>query len=142
MLRDTPMNGERPPFDSLWHNFDDLELPDAPDNMCRYARALSDSASKVRELGFSSDIVAVNQAKLLLVETYFKFFCIVPKQHRYHLSPRGHKCIFQVFIELYSLIKSHELSLSPPMLFEPPPPPPPPQIAGIFLGEEIEEEEE
>jgi hypothetical protein len=40
------------------------------------------------------------------------------------------------------LIKSHELTLSPPMLFEPPPPPPPPQIAGIFLGEEIEEEEE
>jgi hypothetical protein len=143
MLRDTPMNGERFAFDSLWHNFDDLDLPEAPDNMCQYARALSDSASKVRELGLSSDIVAVNQAKLLLLEKYFEFFCIVPRQHRYHLSPRGHKCIFQVFIELYSLIKSHELSsLSPPMLFEPPPPPPPPQIAGIFLGEEIEEEEE
>ena len=134
------MNDDSALFDPLWHSFDDFELPDAPDNRCQYARAFSDSAAEALELGLSSDIVKVNQGKLWLVEKYFEFFCVVPRSHRYHLSPRGHKCIFQVFIELYASIKSNELSLRPPILSELSRQPP--QIAGIFLGEEIEVEEE
>ena len=112
-----------------------VEFPDEPE-VCRYAQAFSGWAAQALDLGEEPNVVAVNQAKVLLVDKYFDYFSVVPKRHRYHSSPRGHICIFQVFLQYYQQLRALELSLTPPMLFLPPPPPPPPQIAGIFIGEE------
>lgn len=130
------MNTERPLFGSIWRRFDDFEFFDEPEEVCRYAQAFADWASQVLDLGHEANLVLVNQGKVLLVDKYFEYFSIVPKRHRYHFSPRGHVCIFQVFIEFYQRLKERELALSPPLLFLPKPSSPPPQIAGIFIGEE------
>ena len=137
------MNVQQPLFDTIWNRFDDLEFSREPARLCRYAEAFSDWVVQALDVSQNPNIVAVNQAKVLLVDKYFEFFSVAPKQHRYHFSPSGHVCIFQVFIEFYQRLKTIELSLTPPMLFlpaPPPPPPPPPQIAGIFIGEEFGEE--
>jgi len=138
------MDTQRPHFDIIWEQFDDFEFSEQPARLCRYAQAFSDWTAQTLDICQDSTIVEVNQAKVLLIDKYFEYFSIVPKRHRYHLSPRGHICIFHVFVQFYQELKALELSLTPPMLFvppPPPPPPPPPQIAGVFIGEEIEEEE-
>lgn len=129
------MNTQGLLFDVIWSRFDDFKFSEEPVELCRYARSFSDWAVQVLDVSQDS-IVALNQAKVLLVDKYFEYFSIVPKRHRYHFSPRGHVCIFQVFLEFYQRLKARELALSPPMLFLPVPPSPPPQIAGIFIGEE------
>jgi hypothetical protein len=135
-LKGIQMDTQRPLFDTIWERFDDFEFSEETVRLCRFAQAFSDWASLVLDLGPNPNIVAVNQAKVLLVDKYFEYFSIMPKRHRYHFSPRGHVCVFQVFLQSYQHLKAIELSLTPPMLFLPPPPPPPPQIAGIFIGEE------
>jgi len=130
-------------FNTLWDRNNDFELQE-PVNLCRHARAFSDWAdwaTQVLGLNNNPNIVAVNQAKVLLVDKYFEWYSVVPKRHRHRLGNRGHTCIFQVFLQVYQQLKALELSLTPPMLFLPSPPPPPPQIAGIFIGEVIGEEE-
>ena len=122
-------------FDDSWRRFDDFEFQE-PVDVCSYAQAFSDWAARTLDISQNPSVVLVNQAKVLLVDKYYEWYSIVPKRHRYHLSPRGHTCIFQVFLQFYQQLKALELSLTPPLLFLPPPPPPPPQIAGIFIGEE------
>jgi hypothetical protein len=129
------MSTHTPLFDVIWSRFDDFEFSEEPVERCPYAQAFFSWAVQVVDVSESS-VVFLNQAKVLLVDKYFEFFSIVPKQHRYHFSPQGHVCIFQVFLEFYQRIKARELMLTPPMLFLPTPPSPPPQIAGIFIGEE------
>lgn len=130
------MDDNRPLFDAIWSRFDDFDLSEDSVSYCRYARAFSDWVSQTLDIGGGLDIVAVNQAKVLLVDKYFEYFNVVGKQHRYHLSPKGHFCIFHVFLKSYQQLKALELSLTPPLLFLPRRPPPPAQIAGIFIGDE------
>ena len=123
-------------FETIGRRFDDLEMQvSEPDRRCQYAQPFYDWAVRTLHFGQEPSIVSVNQAKVLLIDKYFDGFSIAPRQHRYHLSPNGHTCIFHVFVQLYQQLRAIELSLTPPMLFIPPPPPPPPQIAGIFVGE-------
>ena len=77
---------------------------------------------------------AVNQAILLLTKKYFEWRTAVPRRHRDCLGSSSHVCIYEVFVTTYERLQVAELSLTPPLLFEPPPPPPPPQIAGLALG--------
>lgn len=132
------MKESQPLFDNIWRRFDDFEFSDAPVQRCAYAESFFNWAIRMLDLTEDAGVVGLNQAKVLLVDKYFEHFSIAPKRHRYHFSPRGHVCIFQVFLEIYQQIKARELALSPPMLFLPrrTPPSPPPQIAGIFIGEE------
>ena len=123
-------------FRALWSRFDSFEFAEEQTQYCKYAQSLLDWANRELDLSEAVGIVGLNQAKVILVDKYFEYFCIVPKRHRYHLSPSGHTCIFQVYLELYQRLKASELALSPPKLFLPSPPRPMPQIAGIFLGEE------
>lgn len=129
------MSVHRPLFDTIWTRFDDFELPEIPANLCSYALAFSNWAVQALDVSQDPTIYAVTKAKLLLVDRYFEWYSIAPSRHRYHFSPNGHTCIFQVFIQCYQRLKALELSLTPLLLIEPPPPPPPPQIAGIFLGD-------
>lgn len=134
------MNND-PQFVVIWRRFEEFEFEEVTAHFCRYAEAFQNWASTTLEIN-SADLVTLNQAKVLLVDKYFEFFSIVPKNHRYYFHPKGHICIYQVFLDTYRRIKARELSLTPPMLFIPPPPkptpppPPAPQIAGIFFGEE------
>ena len=131
-----------PGFQTMWQRFDDLELVYDPTSPCPYAQAFFNWGKRELNLGRNADLIEVNQAKVLLLDKYFEFYCVIPKQHRYRVRPEGHMCVFHVFIEFYQRIKQLQLSLSPPMLFIPPPPPeppPPPQLAGLFFGE-VEEE--
>ena len=130
-----------PQFVVIWRRFEDFEFAGVTENFCRYARAFASWANATLHID-DAGLVELNQSKVLLVDKYFEFFSIVPKDHRYYFHPKGHICIFQVFLDTYRRIKARELSLTPPMLFIPPPPKPPlppppaPQIAGIFFGEE------
>ncbi|MBN1813646.1 MAG: hypothetical protein JXA14_17535 [Anaerolineae bacterium] len=139
------VEGDRPLFGTIWARFGDLELSGDPGLLsCRFAESYDGWASGVlAKVQQKRDVVTVNQAKLLLADKYFQYFQTVPQSHRYHLSPRGHRCVFQAFLEAYKQLKAFELSITPPMIFIPPPPPkppPPPQIEGIWIGEEIEGE--
>lgn len=130
------MDTNRPLFEEIWSRFDDFEFAEESVKYCRFAQAFSDWVDRALDIDGNLDIVAVNQAKVLLVDKYFEFFNVVGKGHRYHFSPRGHFCIFHVFLKTYQELKALELSLTPPLLFLPRRPPPPPQIAGIFIGDE------
>ena len=134
------MDTHRPSLDAIWRRYDDFELPEIPADLCPYARAFSDWAAQVLDIGQDPTIYAVTKAKLLLLDKYFEWWVYAPRQHRYHLSPQGHTCIFQVFIQSYRQMKALELSLTPLLLIEPVPPPPPPRIAGIPFAEILGEE--
>jgi hypothetical protein len=90
-------------------------------------------------------IVAVNQAKVLLQDKYFEYYRYVSKRHRKHRSARGHICIFQVYEAAYDQLKGIELQITPSMMFIPeakPIEPPLPRIAGIFMGEVLDLDED
>lgn len=130
-----------PVFIDIWRRFDDYELDVPTIPLCKYAEAFSNWAESALYIEGNVSLVQLNQAKILLVDKYFQFFSIAPKNHRYYFNPKNHICIFQVFLEYYRRIRTRELGITPPMLFIPPPPlppPPPPQIAGIVFGEDDE----
>jgi hypothetical protein len=129
----------QPDFTSVWNSVEEFVLIDKGPKYCLYAKKFLEWANALcEEMMNSPDIVSVNQNKVLLLDKYFEWRNFVPKSHRFKVSDVGHRCIFHVFEQAYTLLKVTELSLTPPMLFlppPPPPPPPPPQIAGLFLGE-------
>jgi hypothetical protein len=70
----------------------------------------------------ASAVVAVNQAKLLLVDKLFEWRSIAPKSHR-NYTGEGHCCILRIFDDCYRALRAIELSLTPPLLLLPPPTP-------------------
>ena len=138
------MSTSRPSIDAIWRRFDDFDLPEPRVDLCPYAQAFHDWAVRAHDLGRDPSIISVKQAKIWLIDKYFDWYSIAPRQHRYHLNPRGHTCIFQVFVEFYQQLRALELSLTPLVLIQspppPPPPPPPPRIAGIPFAEILGEE--
>jgi hypothetical protein len=137
---------DRNNFDKIWNNkiyngedvvdlFESLPAPEEP-NICEPAKALLNWSSQELVFDEDSSMEAIIQAKVMLLERYFGWFAAVSKQHRYHLSERGHTCIFQVFASVYARIKSVEYKVMPPLIL-PPPPPPPPQRELLSLGDEI-----
>lgn len=126
-------------FDEIWNG----KAPAKEPFLCPLAASFAAWANELvdRILG-EPDVVAINQAKVLLVDRFFEYRNYAPKKHRViSNSGGGHICIFQVFEEHYERLKAVELALTPPLLFLPEPPrelvtaEPPVQIAGIFLGE-------
>ena len=127
-----------PSFESIWSQFDDFEFSIDDDEMCIFAKEFGKWVEDLCERIMEPNLVAINQAKVQLLDKYFEWRNLVPKIHRNKISQVGHQCIFHVFETAYILLRAAEVSLMPPMLFVPPPPPPPPpptQIAGLFLGE-------
>lgn len=133
------MDTDRPSIEDIWRRFGGFMLRiEARTDLCEFAQAFQEWGESALNLHLHSSLIEVARAKVYLVDKYFEWFSIVPKKHRYHLSPRGHTCIFHVFIRFYRRLKVLELSQTRNLLVEPPPPPLPPQIAGIFIGEEEE----
>ena len=89
-------------------------------------------------------VVSINQAKIQLVDKFFEWYRYVPRNHKLRMGSSGHTCIFQVFENGYQRLKVIELSITPPLLFLPVNAsvivPPVPRIAGIFLGEDLDED--
>ena len=126
-------------FDQLWDGEDLEDLfralwQDGP-SLCCYAQKFFEWTNGLLS-GVSQEpsAVSVNQAKLLLQDKWHEWRSEAPRRHSNHFSNRGHACIFQVYEQGYHKLRLLELSLTPPLIFEPPKPRP--QIAQIFLGEE------
>lgn len=131
-------------FSSIWRRQQEAEFEPPPDTRCSYARRFADWAAEVCHDALQrQDLIALNQAKVLLLDKYFEWRAFVPKNHRYRMTETGHICIFHIFEEAYRQIKLAELTLSPPKLIEPPPaplpalPPPVPQIPPPPLFDDI-----
>jgi len=125
-------------FEEIWRQSNDFEFSINSDDHCIFAQEFRKCTEELCQVIEDPDIVSINQAKIRLQDKYFEWRRVVPKSHKYRVSQVGHKCIFHVYARAYYLLRIAEISLMPPMLFEPPPPPPPPpapQIAGLFLGE-------
>src|SRR6266542_3735140 len=113
---------------SLQISFDDLWNKEPTIPLCPFAESFSKWAEELvgRTLHMPS-VVAINQAKILLLDKYFEWRSYVPRKHRVIVGQQsGHICIFQIFEQNYERLKLVELSLTPPMLFIPAPPPEPP----------------
>ena len=88
--------------------------------------------------------IAINQEILLVTLKYHEWYSQVTEIHRVRVGRRGHECIFHVFMMALDTLIEAKTKLNPPVYFPPPTPLSPDvsvttQIAGIFLGEEIEE---
>ena len=126
-------------FDDLWNGEEEFELVDwvlplvGSAGFCRYAKKFAEWAHELfSEMTKDPTVLRINQAMLLLMKKYFDWYSSVPERHRDCAGDKEHVCIFKVFHFYYQRLRTVELSLSPPILYEPPPP----RIAGIFLGEE------
>ena len=117
-----------PIFINIWRRYEDFEFTEPTVPFCQYGDAFAHWAESGLFLTNNADLIQLNQSKVLLLDRYFDFFSVVPKDHRYYFNPKNHICIFQVFVEYYRRIKTRELTLTPPT--------PPPQIMGIVFGEE------
>ena len=117
------MNAEEIAAD-LWGDFNS---PQAQPH-CAYATRFKEwtetlyaSVGAAVKLDNAGAAVAVNQAKVLLVDKYFEWRAAAPKSHR-NRTGEGHICLFHVFDETYRTLRALELSLTPPLLFLSPPP--------------------
>lgn len=65
--------------------------------------------------------VAINQAKVLLIDRYFRYFEAVGPEHQRvgHDPDADHECIFRVFADAYARLRELELTLRPPPLDRP-----------------------
>lgn len=115
-------------FDDLWGK-NSFELPEKSEDFCQYAQQFHEWAADLcTQAAEDPSVVFVNQAKVLLVNRYMDWYSSVPKAHQDHIGTRSsHTCIFQVFLRSYAKLRQLELSLTPPLLFEPPEAEPQPQ---------------
>jgi hypothetical protein len=81
--------------------------------------------------------IAINQAKVMLLDKYYEWKTAIPRNHR-----RRHLCILDVLDEAYQTLKAAELALTPPQLYLPAPSKrerkkkePPDEPTGSILGE-------
>jgi hypothetical protein len=94
----------------------------------------------------STDLVTINQAKILLLDKFNEWRNFAPRSHQGITNT--HICIFEVFMDQYQHLREAEIQLTPPPLYVPAPPLPPtevkvpeqPQLAGLFLGEKLDED--
>ncbi len=124
-------------FEDLWPP-NQGSMFEGDDSLCAFAEHFLEWAEDLAaEATDGSDQVAVNQAKVQLLDRYFEWRATVPKTHRNRVSESGHTCIFHVFEGTYYVLRAVELSLTPPLLFIPEPPPPTEMIyTPLILGEE------
>jgi len=142
-LDDENLNNEEY-FKYIWNGVTNFEIPDQAENICPYAAAFLNWADRMLESLNNPDVVSINQAKIQLTDKFFEWHSYVPRAHQLRLGVHGHTCIFQVFDKTYEKLHIIELSITPPLIFipisPPTPPPEPPNIAGLFIGEDPEPE--
>jgi len=136
-------------FYSIWNSVNGLEIPEPTDNtICVYALCFQKWIDQLASEMENPNAVLINQTKILLTDRFFDWERAVPLSHRQRQGIHGHTCIYQVFKKAYEHLRIIELTLTPPPLYLPPQPPPPlrklklPNIAGLFIGENAESEDD
>src|SRR5687767_9305832 len=102
----------------LWGDFSPSPQPQPCAYALRFkkwAEALCLSVGEAVRQDGAGAVVAVNQAKVLLVDKYFEWRAAAPKAHR-NRTGEGHTCLFHVMDETYRTLRAIELSLTPPLL--------------------------
>ena len=91
----------------------------------------------VRELFDKTELedrMQVHQAILQLSIQYYQWYFQVPQNHQVRVGPKGHLCIFHVFMHAFNDLMEVRTDLDPP-IYTPPPtpptPPPPPEIVRV-----------
>jgi hypothetical protein len=101
-----------------------LDPPEVSD-LCVHAELfMAWSGDLVQAAIDREDPVAINQAKIFLVDRYFGWLDSIPKRHRSLTGRYGHVCVAHVFEGMYRRLRAVELDLRPPPLAIAPPPPP------------------
>ena len=123
----------------------EFQKPVHPHDLCDAARLFAEwSDALCLQVLEDPTLVSVNQKKVQLQDKYWEWVSLVPKEHKHRVGPNGHTCIYHVYAHTYEKLRTVEVGLSPPRLFEPPPPPslppppPPLEIQGLYMGEVVE----
>jgi hypothetical protein len=99
--------------------------------MCVHAEKFQ---SWVRDLFDKIDLedrMQVHQAILQLSIQYYQWYFQVPQNHQVRVGPKGHLCIFHVFMHAFNDLMEVRTDLDPPLYTPPPPPPPPPRVERV-----------
>ena len=91
----------------------EFSIPKEEPNLCPFAREFSEWTENLFQVTKEPTVIAVNQAKVQLLDKYFEWYRFVPKNHRNRLGSRGHTCIFQVFVQAYVHLKEVDLTMTP-----------------------------
>ena len=101
-----------------------VRLPRPQDrDTCAYAEGFSIWARDLLDKVDLKDRLQVHQAILQLTLQYYQWYFQVPQAHQVRVGPKGHLCIFHVFIHALNDLMQARDNLDPPTYFPPPPPP-------------------
>ena len=110
------MSHARPAFTDLWGRSGTLVFEvrrcEAADTFRQWTEQLCTAAEDRRAA------VAINQAKVLLLDRYFAFTTTVDVAHLSESMglDADHDCLYQVFVAAYDRLRRAELTLQPPRL--------------------------
>ena len=108
-----------------------VRLPHPRDRVkCDFAENFSSWTETLLEKTNTADRVQLHQAILQLTLQYYQWYMRVPQAHQTRVGPKGHSCIFHVFMDALDSFMSVRDALDPPVYV---PPPPPPQIERIVV---------
>lgn len=117
--------------------------------LCPSARTFADWCDTLVSASITKgDLIALNQAKLQLLDRYILWRVNVQVRHQVFPRPNAsHVCIFAVFESAYHRLQEAVLGLDPsPLVYPPSPVPPPPpsprytEVNGIVVAEILDEE--
>src|SRR5687768_8135942 len=96
-------------FAKKWEQYTNFEFVSEEQrkfsNYCAPAQQFAQWAENlVVDVGDSLSLLAIQQAKVQLLDKYFEWRAYVPKSHRDRLGASGHYCIFQVFASAYDTL--------------------------------------
>ena len=132
------------PFAELWDH-QEFHLPEEEQvTSCLAAGKFGEWCEPlINEAIRQKNPIALNRAKIHLLDRYFDWRGTVTKSHRELVGDENHICIWHIFEQAYQQIRAAELVLTPPQLFVPEPAPAPqaPMVIkeppGIYIGEII-----
>lgn len=136
-------------LDEFWRRHDNFKFEivaqaGAEEDVCLFAQQFKAWFQRTCQAAIDEpDLIAINQAKLRLIDHYFDLRSYVPRSHRNRMGERGHSCIFHIFERGYAALRLAEFNLAKPSIFLPDKPallpvPPPPTFGDVFVDEVIE----
>lgn len=120
-------------IEALWKQPARFEMPLPKGPGCKYALEFGEWALDLVSRVDRDNLIEVNQAFIKLTKQYSSWYNLSPPEHRYRAGPRGHKCIFHVFMAALDQLLAYEMRIGPPVYIPPPPPPPPPPAPRIEI---------
>lgn len=98
-----------------------VRLPDPRHrDMCGFAESFSNWTEKLLEKTDTTDRMWIQQAILQLTLQYYQWYVQVPQAHQTRVGPKGHLCIFHIYIHALDSLMSVRDALDPPVYVSPP----------------------